>query len=359
MGRFRFFMGEPRSQWCNDGQFGLLAKGDALGAQCTGASGADSHDPAETAISAKSSRPGGRTTYSHELAAFRRGLAAFRRGLAEAGYVEGQNVTFEFRSAYLKHSLLPELAADLVRRQAAVIVTTGSPTAVLAAKAATSTIPIVFFIGIDPVKYGFVTSFNRPSSNVTGMNLLNSELMGKQLSLLLELAPQSTTIGYLSAPAGAPVFEDLTSKVLAAAQALGREIVVLEAARDADLTAAFATIAERQAGALLVGPFTTFADARHRRMIVELAARYKIPTMYPGRLYTSFGGLMSYSTDFVEAWRQLGVQYVGRILKGAKPADLPISQPTKFELVINLKTARSLGLDIPSTLLARADEVIE
>ena len=180
---------------------------------------------------------------SHELAAFR-----FRRGLAEAGYVEGQNVTFEFRSAHLKHSLLPELAADLVRRQAAVIVTTGSVTAVLAANAATSTIPIVFYIGVDPVKYGFVTSFNRPSSNVTGMNPLNSELMGKQLSLLLELAPQSTTIGYLSAPAGAPVFEDLTSKVLAAAQALGREIVVLEAARDADLTAAFATIAERQAG---------------------------------------------------------------------------------------------------------------
>jgi len=314
---------------------------------------------AETAISAKSSRPGGRTTYSHELAAFRRGLAAFRRGLAEAGYVEGQNVTFEFRSAYLKHSLLPELAADLVRRQAAVIVTTGSPTAVLAAKAATSTIPIVFFIGIDPVKYGFVTSFNRPSSNVTGMNLLNSELMGKQLSLLLELAPQSTTIGYLSAPAGAPVFEDLTSKVLAAAQALGREIVVLEAARDADFTAAFAAIAERQAGALLVGDFTSFADARHRQMIVELAARYKIPTMYPDRLYTSFGGLMSYSTDFVEASRQLGVQYVGRILKGAKPADLPISQPTKFELVINLKTANALDLTIPPGVLAIADEVIE
>jgi len=282
---------------------------------------------------------------------------AFRRGLAEAGYVEGQNVTFEFRSAHLKDSLLPELAADLVRRQAAVIVTTGSVTAVLAAKAATSTIPIVFYIGIDPVKYGFVTSFNRPSSNVTGMNLLNSELMGKQLGLLLELAPQSTTIGYLSAPAGAPIFEDLTSKVMAAAQALGREIVVLEAARDADFTAAFATIAERQAGALLVGDFTSFADARH--LIVELAARYKIPTMYPDRLYTSFGGLMSYSTDFVEASRQLGVQYVGRILKSAKPADLPISQPTKFELVINLKTAKALGLPIPDKLLALADEVIE
>ena len=284
---------------------------------------------------------------------------AFRQGLAEAGYVEGQNVTFEIRWARTERSLLPELAADLVRRQAAVIVTTGSVTAVLAAKAATSTIPIVFFIGIDPVKYGFVTSFNRPSSNVTGMNLLNSELMGKQLSLLLELAPQSTTIGYLSAPAGAPVFEDLTSKVLAAAQALGREIVVLEAARDADFTAAFAAIAERQAGALLVGDFTSFADARHRQMIVELAARYKIPTMYPDRLYTSFGGLMSYSTDFVEASRQLGVQYVGRILKGAKPADLPISQPTKFELVINLKTANALDLTIPPGVLAIADEVIE
>jgi len=240
-----------------------------------------------------------------------------------------------------------------------VIVTTGSVTAVLAAKAATSTIPIVFYIGIDPVKYGFVDSFNRPSGNVTGMNLLNSELMGKQLSLLLELAPQSTTIGYLSAPAGAPIFEDLTSKVLAAAQALGREIVVLEAERDADFTAAFATIAERQAGALLVGAFTSFADARHRRMIVELAARYKIPTMYPGPLFTSFGGLMSYSPDFIDTDRQLSFQYVGRLLKGAKPADLPIQQPTKFWLAINLKTGKELGLTIPPGVLAIADEVIE
>jgi putative ABC transport system substrate-binding protein len=254
-----------------------------------------------------------------------RGLSALRRGLAEAGYVEGQNVIFEFRWAYIQHSLLPELAADLVRRQAAVIVATGSPTAVLAAKAATSAIPIVFYIGIDPVKYGFVDSFNRPTGNVTGMNLLSSELMGKRLSLLLELAPQSTTVGYLSGPAGAPVFEDLTGKLLAAAQALGREIVVLEAKRDADFTAAFATIAERQAGALLVGGFTSFADARHRRMIVELAARHKVPTMYPDRLYTSFGGLMSYSPDLIDLNRQLGIQYVGRILKGAKPPTCPSS----------------------------------
>jgi len=286
-------------------------------------------------------------------------LTAFRRGLAEAGYVEGQNVTFEFRWAHTEHSALPELAAELVRRQAAVIVATGSPTAVLAAKAATSTVPIVFAMSVDPVKYGFVDSFNRPSGNVTGMALLNSELVGKRLSLLLELAPQSTTVGYLSAPIGAPLFEDLTGKTLAAAQALGREIVVLEAKRDADFTAAFATIAERQAGALLVGNFTTFGDARHVQMIVELAAHHKIPTVYPSRLYTSFGGLMSYSPDFIDVNRQLGVQYVGRILKGAKPADLPIQQPTKFELVINLKTARSLGLTIPPGVLAIADEVIE
>ena len=287
------------------------------------------------------------------------GLTAFRRGLAESGYVEGQNVTFEFRWAHTEHSALPELAAELVRRQAAVIVATGSPTAVLAAKAATSTVPIVFALSVDPVKYGFVNSFNRPSGNVTGMALLNSELMGKRLSLLLELAPQSTTVGYLSAPTGAPIFEDLTGKMLAAAQALGREIVVLEAKRDADFAAAFAAIAERQAGALLVGNFTSFADARHVRMIVELAARHKIPTVYPSRLYTSVGGLMSYSPDFVDAHRQLGFQYVGRILKGAKPADLPIQQPTKFELVINLNAAKAIGLDVPPSVLARADEVIE
>jgi ABC-type uncharacterized transport system substrate-binding protein len=284
---------------------------------------------------------------------------AFRRGLAEAGYVEGQNVTFEFRWANAEHSVLPQLAADLVRRQAAVIVATNSPTAVLAAKAVTSTIPIVFVTIVDPVKYGFVASFNRPGGNVTGMNLLNSELMGKRLSLLLELAPQAKTVGYLSGPASAPVFDDLTGKVRAAAQALGREIVVLEVDRRADFTAAFDTIAERQVGALLVGDFTTFAEAEHSRMIVELAARHKIPTMYPSRRYTSFGGLMSYSPDFIDASRQLAVQYVGRILKGAKPADLPISQPTKFELVINLKTAKVLDLTIPSGVLGIADEVIE
>jgi ABC-type uncharacterized transport system substrate-binding protein len=287
------------------------------------------------------------------------GLTAFRRGLSEAGYVEGQNVTFEFRWAHTKHSLLLELAADLVRRQAAVIVATGSPTAVLAAKAVTSTVPIVFATGVDPVKYGFVDSFNRPSGNVTGMNLLSSELMGKRLSLLLELAPQSTTVGYLSGPPGAPVFEDLTGKVLAAALALGREIVVLKVKPDANFTEAFATIAERQAGALLVGDFTSFADARHRGMIVELAARHQIPTMYPSRMYTSFGGLMSYSPDFIDANRQLSVQYVGRILKGAKPADLPVMQATKFEFVINLKTAKALGLVIPRVLLIGADQVIE
>src|SRR5262245_47486193 len=286
------------------------------------------------------------------------GLTAVRRGLAESGYVEGQNVTFEFRWAHTEHSALPKLAAELVRRQVAVIVATGSPTTVLAAKAASSTVPIVT-MGVDPVKYGFVDSFNRPSGNVTGINLLSSELMGKRLSLLLELAPQSTTVGYLSGPAGAPVFEDLTGKVLAAAQALGREIVVLEAKRDADFTAAFGTIADRQAGALLVGNFTSFGDARHVRMIVELAARHKIPTVYPSRLYTSFGGLMSYSPDLIDVNRQLGIQYVGRILKRAKPADLPIQQPTKFELVINLKTAKALGLTVPDRLLAIADEVIE
>ena len=279
--------------------------------------------------------------------------------MAEAGFVEGQNVTIEFRWANNRLDLLRELAADLVHRQAAVIVATGSPMAAIAAKDTTSTVPIVFASGVDPVKYGLVGSFNRPGGTVTGMSLLSSELGGKQLNLLLELVPQATTVSYLSVPSSSPVFDDVTSKMLAAAQAVGRGIVVLEAQRrDADFEAAFATTAERQ-GALIVGNFTAFSDERHLRMITGLAARYNVPAMYPSRAFTSFGGLMSYSPDVIDAYRQLGGQYVGRILKGAKPTELPIQQPTKFELVINLKTAKMLGLTVPPTLLSIADEVIE
>jgi len=277
--------------------------------------------------------------------------------LSRAGYVEGQNIVVEFLSTEGKSERRSEIARDAVRGNPdAIFVVTGPLTQHV--RDVTPKIPIAC-VTSDPVALGLTTSLARPSGNVTGINLLSSELMGKRLSLLLEVAPQSTTVGYLSGPAGAPVFEELTGKVLAAAQALGREIVVLKVRPDADFTEAFATIAERQAGALLVGNFTSFADARHVRMIVELAARHKIPTVYPSRLYTSFGGLMSYSPDLIDVNRQLGIQYVGRILKGAKPADLPIQQPTKFELVINLKTAKALGLTVPDRLLAIADEVIE
>ena len=285
--------------------------------------------------------------------------AAFRQGLAEAGYVPGQNVAIEFRWANYQHSRLPQLAADLVDRKVAVIVTTGSPYAALAAKAATSTIPIVFAVSEDPVQYGLVTSLSRPGGTVTGMTSLTAELAGKQLNLLLELIPQATTIAYLSAPSSSPIFEDRKSDMLAAGRALGREIIVLEVRR-LDFDAAFATLVQQRADALIVGAFSVFLNpSRNRDKILELAARHKITAMYPSRVYAVQGGLMSYDSDFVAVVRQLGSHYVGQILKGAKPGDLPVIRPTKFELIINLKTAKALGLTVPDKLLALADEVIE
>ena len=273
--------------------------------------------------------------------------AAFRQGLAEAGYVPGQNVAIEFRWANYQHSRLPQLAADLVGRKVAVIVTTGSPYAALAAKAATSTIPIVFAVSEDPVQYGLVTSLSRPGGTVTGMTSLTAELAGKQLNLLLELIPQATTIAYLSGPSSSPIFEDRKSDMLAAGRALGREIIVLEVRR-LDFDAAFATLVEQRADALIVGAFSVFLNpSRNRDKILELAARHKITAMYPSRVYAVQGGLMSYDSDFVAVVRQLGSDYVGQILKGAKPGDLPVIRPTKFELIINLKTAKALGLDVP------------
>jgi putative ABC transport system substrate-binding protein len=283
---------------------------------------------------------------------------AFRQGLADAGYVPGRNVAIEFRSANNQPALLSRLAAELVGRKVAVIVTTGSPYAALAAKAATSTIPIVFAVADDPVRYGLVTSLSRPGGTVTGMTFLTAELLGKQLNLLLELIPQATGIGYLSGPSNSPIFEDRASDILAAGRALGREIIVLES-RPPDFEAAFTTLVEQRADALIVGAFSIFVNPRNRDKILQLAAHHKITAMYPHRVYSDHGGLMSYDSDFVAAVRQLGSHYVGRILKGAKAADLPVMQPTKFELVINLKTARALGLEVPPTLLARADEVIE
>jgi putative ABC transport system substrate-binding protein len=286
-------------------------------------------------------------------------VATLLEGVAKAGYVAGQNVAIEFRWANFQNALLPRLATELVGRQVAVIVTQGSPSAALAAKAATSTIPIVFAVTEDPVKLGLVASLARPGGNVTGMTSLATELVGKRLELLLELVPQVTKVGFLSGPSGSPVFEDLRSDILAAGRALGREIIVLEVRR-LDFEAAFATAVEQRAGALMVGTYTLFAgDQRNRNKILELTAHHKMPAMYPGRNYADNGGLMSYGTDD-RAWlHQLGAHYVGGILNGAKPADLPVQQPTKFDLVINLMTAKALGLTVPRILLAAATDLIE
>jgi ABC-type uncharacterized transport system substrate-binding protein len=284
-----------------------------------------------------------------------RGVAdAFRRGLKEAGYVEGRNVAIEFHITNTQ-SALPALAADLVRRQVAVIVASGSAHTALAAKAATSTIPIVAAAGADLVKYGLAASLNRPGGNVTGITFLHNELAGKRLDLLRELVPQATTVAYLAGDQQNEATQELTNDMLAAARALGRQVIVLECRSVEDFEPAFATLVERGAGALLVSAFPLAFGNRAR--ILSLAAHYKIPAMYSQYPYASEGGLMSYST--VGTTRQVGFYYVPQILKGAKPADLPIQQPTMFRFVLNLKTAKTLGLEVPPMLHARADEVIE
>jgi len=277
----------------------------------------------------------------------------FRQGLAEAGYVPGQNVSIEFRWADNPLSL-PRHAAELVDRKVDVIVTTGSPYAAVAAKHATLTIPIVFGLSEDPRKYGLVTSLSRPGGNVTGITFLTSELVGKWLNLLLDLIPQPSTIAYLSFP-DAPVAEDHKRDMLAAGRALGREIIVSEVRRF-DFGATFTTLVEQRADALVVGSFTVFAQ--NRKKIVELAARDQVPAIYPSAQYVIDGGLMSYGTGS-SGVRELARNYVGQILKGTKPADLPVQRPSKFEFVINLKTATAMGLTIPRTLFATATEWIE
>jgi putative ABC transport system substrate-binding protein len=274
----------------------------------------------------------------------------FRQGLAEAGYVEGRNILIEYRWANWQWSRLPILAADLVNRQVAVIVSTMFASPTLAAKAATSTIPIVFAYGGDPVKDGFVANLNRPGGNVTGVAALNSELGGKRLSLICDMVPQTTTVAFLSRTS--TYGEAQNSQVLEAARALGRQVVIVYGGDERHYEEAFATIVEHRAGALIVGagPFT------HK--IVQLATHYRIPTIYPRRDYVEVGGLMSYAVGYPELYRLVGI-YTGRILKGEKPADLPVILPTKFELIINLKTAKALGIEVPPTLLAIADEVIE
>jgi putative ABC transport system substrate-binding protein len=283
---------------------------------------------------------------------------AFLQGLAQAGYVPGRNLAIEFRGANFNPSVLPRLAADLVARKVAVIVTIGGPEAAVAAKAATSTTPIVFMLNEDPIEYGLVASFNRPGGNVTGVTFLTAELAGKRLNLLLELVPQASTVGYLCPFSGARIVQARISDMLAAGRALGREIVVLEARR-LDFEAAFATLVEQRVGALVVGNYTIFAGVpSNRNKILELAARHKVPAMYTDRRYSANGGLLSYGVNITEQGRNAGL-YTGRILKGEKPADLPVVQPTKFEFVINLQTARLLGIEVPANLLALADEVIE
>jgi putative ABC transport system substrate-binding protein len=282
-------------------------------------------------------------------------VEAFRRGLNENGFVESQNVRVEYRWGLGQYDRLPAMAADLVRRPVAVLVSTGGTSAALAAKAATSTIPIVFAIGGDPVKDGLVASYNRPGGNATGINLLTNPLEAKRLGLLHELAPQAATLGVLLNPDNPP-YEGQLGDVQEAARTIGLQIRAFRARTDQEIDAAFETAARQHIAALAVAG-DPFFDTRRDRL-VTLAAHNALPTIYQFREYALAGGLMSYGIDPREGYRQVGA-YTGQILKGAKPADLPVLQPTKLELVINLKTAKALGLEIPPTLLARADEVIE
>jgi putative tryptophan/tyrosine transport system substrate-binding protein len=279
-------------------------------------------------------------------------VGAFQQGLKEAGFVEGQNVAVEYRFADDQDDRIPGLAAELVRRQVAVIY--GNGVAVPAVKAATATIPIVFTTGFDPVKTGFVASLSRPGGNVTGVVFTTTDLAAKQLGLLQEVAPKAAIIAVLGDP-NLPELE-VELRDLEAGRAIGRQILVVKAARETEFNAAFATVVQGGAGALLVRGGPIFHN--RRRQLVALAIRHALPASYTSRDYPEVGGLMSYGPSLTDAHRRAGI-YVGRILKGAKPADLPVEMATKFDLVINLATAKAIGLDIPPMLLARADEVIE
>jgi putative ABC transport system substrate-binding protein len=282
-------------------------------------------------------------------------LAAVQQGLTESGYVEGRNVAFEYRWAEDHYERLPALAAELVRRWIAVLISIGGVNSAVAAKSSTATIPVVFATGMDPIKLGLVTSLNRPGGNVTGVNFLTEALVAKQFEVLYETIPRTPLIGYLVNPTSANP-EAETKSVLAAAESLGQKLVVVQAHTDGELEAAFVALARQRAGALTVLGDAFFLSRRDK--LVELAARQAIPTIYNLREYAIAGGLMSYGTSITDAHRIAGL-YAGRILKGEKPADLPVQQSTKVELVINLKAAKALGLTIPLPLLGRADEVIE
>jgi putative tryptophan/tyrosine transport system substrate-binding protein len=283
-------------------------------------------------------------------------LEAFRKGLSENGYVESRNVAIEFRWAGGREHRMPELAADLVRRQVAVIVAPASTAGALAAKAATSSIPIVFGLGSDPVALGLIASLNRPGGNVTGVKNLNVELTAKRLGLLRELAPRATRFVALVSP-NAALTEPIVEEVHASVPALGVPVEILYAGdSDREIEAAFANLSQKPGAALLVTP-NAFFLAR-RALIVTLAARHALPTIYFAREFAEIGGLITYGTSVENLYELTGI-YAGRILKGEKPADLPVAQPTKFDMVINLSTAKALAIDLPPTLLALADEVIE
>jgi putative tryptophan/tyrosine transport system substrate-binding protein len=283
--------------------------------------------------------------------------AAFRRGLAENGYVDSQTVTIEYRWALGQDDRLPVMAAELVGRPVAVLAATGGENSALAAKAATSTIPIVFAVGSDPVGLGLVASYNRPGGNVTGINILTNTLEAKRLGLLHELVPKAATVGVLLNPNWAPsASANQLRDMQDAARVVGLQIDVFRASNDQEIDAAFEAVTQKSIAALAVTG-NPFYDTR-REKLVALAARYAVPAVYQFREFAVAGALMSYGIDLPDAYRQVGV-YVGRILNGAKPADLPVLQPTKFEFVINLKTAKALGIKFSDNLMSLADEVIE
>ncbi len=283
-------------------------------------------------------------------------LRGFRQGLKDAGFVEGQNAAIEYRWAENRMDRLAELAADLVRRQVAVIVTPGGLASALAAKAATTTIPIVFVVADDPVRLGLVASLARPDGNLTGINFFSGELTAKRLDLLRELVPAVSRVAVLVNPANATNAETASREAETAARAMGLQIQVFNASTSREINAAFATFVRERVDAVFIG-VDPFFNSR-RIQLVQLATRYAVPASYPARDFAEAGGLMSYGANIADAWRQVGV-YSGRILKGAKPADLPVVQSSKFELVINAETARMLGLNVPPSLLAITDEVIE
>jgi putative ABC transport system substrate-binding protein len=282
-------------------------------------------------------------------------VAAFRKGLSDTGYLEGQNVAIEYRWAHGDNARLQELAAELVRRRVAVIAAPGSLLAALAAKAATTTIPIVFQVAVDAVQAGLVTSFSRPGGNATGFSSMNQELAPKQLGLLHELLPSAQRFAVLVNPAN-PTATAQSKDMQAAALAIGRQIEVLAAGTNAEIDAAFVALVQRRVDGLVVTGDPLFVDRRIQ--LITRAVRHAVPTIYPWRETAEAGGLMSYGSDVADLVRQAGV-YTGRILKGEKPADLPVARATKFEFVVNLQTARTLDIEFPPALLARADAVIE